>query len=723
MLFALLRGGARGQESGTFSLSYQFQSIITGGSGDTTTSTFNNIFLNLGQQFGWGGFFSLSLNYYFSQDLQRISSYYLELQDVPLGAYTLEASYGYTSFPLSGLSRFGSFNSSSNLGLRGGRLVLRTGSSDIFLFGGRLYGGLSFGDSESRVLGIYSNFSVNSRWDVGLGWMKLSNLGSVFEPQAADDYHIFSVESSYRLLPGLSLLADARLALDDVSGNENDYLVKVGPYWKGRRLTAELYYTRATPGFPYLGGGMAWNREGFTFLGSYRPGGPVSMFAGIDTFNENLARLLDRPVTDYTTYRTGINLSIHKLPHLTVSYNHSSRNSSRLDETTGDSSFGMLLLSLARHHRRFYWSVYFNGGDYRDRVDPLRDYLFRRYAVQMRKTFISRAYIYLNGYYDYRRERSNGIATQNSNIQLGANLSLAPKVTLDLQFTAALNRREDSGLSSSNIGGGGGLVYYIRPLKMNVALRYLYSRVSVDSGYNDGRFYHQIFLNVNKFLHWGGRGGGFLGGIFKKKSKVSGLVFVDENLNGQRDADEELLEGIDVLVDRHTVASTNAQGQFKVSGIEAGTHTLSLDMRNIPAFYEPASDKTEVILEKGKTTQVFLPVVPLGRLSGKLYLDVDENGERDEKDELLPDVLIVLYKEGEALRSVVSDSNGGFTFDNVRPGLYSIVVDEVDIQRVYTHTGRSILEVTVAPWEEKKGLELLVKKYHKPRKKKVLDDY
>jgi hypothetical protein len=716
-------GWARGQESGNFSLSYQFQSIITGNGASSTTSTSNNIFFNLGQQFGWGGFFSLSMNYYFSRDLKRISSYYLEMQDVPLGPYKLDATYGYTSFPLADATRFGSFNSSVNLGLRGGRLVLRTGKSDIYLFGGRLYGGLSFGDSESRVLGIYSSFPVNSRWRVGLGWMKLSNLPTVFEPMEAEDYHIFSAESAYQLLPELSLLADARMAIDDVSGNETDYLVKVGPYWKGRRLSAELYYTRATPGFPYLGGGMAWNREGFTFLGSYRPAGPLSMFAGIDTFNEDLARLLNRPVTDYTTLRTGLNLSIRRLPHLTVSYNHSSRQSSHLQQTTGDSSFGMLLLSLAQHYRRFYWSVYFNGGDFRDRVDPLGDYLFRRYAVQLRKTFISRAYLYLNGYYDYRRERSSGVVTRSANAQLGANLALASRLTLDFQFVYALNRREDTGLSSSNTGGGAGLVYYIRPLKLNVGLRYLYSRVSVDSGYNDGRYYHQIFLNVNKFLHWGGSRGGFLGGILKKRSKMAGLVFVDENVNGVRDDGEELLEGIEVLMDRRKVAATNAQGQFKVSSIEPGTHTLSLDMRNIPAFYEPARDKTEVVLEKGKTVQVNLPVVPLGRLSGKLYLDVDENGERNENDRFLPDVLIVLYHEGEALRSVVSDSAGGFTFDNVRPGLYSIVVDEVDIQRAYTHTGRSILEVTVAPWEEKKGLELLVKKYHKPRKKKVLDDY
>ena len=602
--------------------------------------------------------------------------------------------------------------------------MLRAGSTDIYMFGGRLYGGLSFGDSESRVVGIFSSFPVNRRWNVGLGWMKLSDLRSAVGALEPDDYHIFSAESSFRLLPGLNLLADARLAFGNGSGDEADYLVKAGPYWKGKRLSAEFYYTRATPGFPYLGGGMAWNREGFTFMGSYRPVGPLSLFAGIDTFNENLARLLDRPVTDYTTYRTGVNISLRALPHLTVSYNMSSRNSYRLERDTGDSSFGMLLLSLARHYRRLYWSLYFNGGNYRDRIDPTRDYLFRRYAAQLRKTFISRAYLYLNGYYDYRREVGSGIVTKNSNVQLGANLSLAAKLMLDLQFTYALNRQENTGYSSSNTGGGGGLVYYVRPLKMNVALRYLYSHIHVDSGYNDGRYYHQIFLNINKVVNWGGgRGGGILGGILKKKSKVLGLVFVDENLNGERDPDEELLEGIDVLMDRQKVARSDSNGEFKISSTEPGSRNLSLDMRNIPAFYEPADDKTEVFLEKGKTVSVNVPVVPLGHISGKLYLDVNENDERDGDDELLPDVLIALYKDGEALRAVVSNSAGMFTFDNVRPGLYSIVVDEVDIQRVYSHTGRSILEVTVEPWEEKTGLELLVKKYKKPRKKKILDDY
>jgi hypothetical protein len=54
-------------------------------------------------------------------------------------------------------------------------------------------------------------------------------------------------------------------------------------------------------------------------------------------------------------------------------------------------------------------------------------------------------------------------------------------------------------------------------------------------------------------------------------------------------------------------------------------------------------------------------------------------------------------------------------------GSYIIRVNEGNIERKYSPVERSTLEVTVKPWEEKKDLVLLVKKYKKTRVKKVLE--
>ncbi|RPJ57937.1 MAG: hypothetical protein EHM12_08625, partial [Dehalococcoidia bacterium] len=206
-----------------------------------------------------------------------------------------------------------------------------------------------------------------------------------------------------------------------------------------------------------------------------------------------------------------------------------------------------------------------------------------------------------------------------------------------------------------------------------------------------------------------------------RTGKIKGCVFVDIDQNDLQEQGEEGLEGIYILVDNFQAARTDKNGRFTISSITAGPHQISLDLSNIPAFYEAARDKTELFLKKGASGTVNLTVIPVGLLAGQVMLDLNENNTPDKDEPILRDIRVNLFKEDKLVRWEFTNAKGVFTFDNLRPGTYVIKVDEESVDEKYNVTDKGAMQVTVKPWEEKKDLLLLLNEYKKNRVKKILD--
>jgi len=238
------------------------------------------------------------------------------------------------------------------------------------------------------------------------------------------------------------------------------------------------------------------------------------------------------------------------------------------------------------------------------------------------------------------------------------------------------------------------------------------------------RYSHQAFISITKDFQWGvdtfglnlpGRSG------VQRTGKIKGRVFVDINQNDLQEQGEEGLEGIYILVDNYQAASTDKNGRFTLSPLSVGTHRISLDLRNVPAYYEAARETTELTLKKGEPGAVNLTVIPVGLLAGQVILDLNENNAPDKDEPVLIDVQVNLFKEDKLLRREFTNSRGVFTFDNLRPGSYIIKVDEESIYEKYNGIDKATIQVAVKPWEEKKDLLLLLNEYKKSRVKKVLE--
>jgi hypothetical protein len=714
------------RETGRLSLTYQNQIYKTFAQNAEYYSTLNSLYLNFWQDLTNWGSMDFSINYYFNRDLRQVASYNLGIQDIPLGKFRMDADFGYTSYPLSSLRHFGSFNPANYRGLKGGKISLRSKKTDLFVFGGQIYGSFGYGSDESSVYGARAVFRPNRRWTLGTGWLKIMDLPLRSPVDNFADYDIFSLDTSWRLKKNLYFLSDFRYVFNTGKKSENGFFIKTGTYYSSENLSFEMFYNYISPDFPYLGNIFIQDYKGITVVGQYRPVSWLSLFGSLDTFNRHLEYILENSFSDYMTYRLGTIVSPRIFPQFSFSFNKSKKEIGT--EGSGNSNVGsgtdfdMIFLSLSKHHKRFYWSFYYNIGEFNNVSDVSNNYTLSRFYLNIRRSYPAGHVIYLNGYLDKRTGHSLAFKYKNLNLQLGGNLLLSSRFMLNAQFGYSVDEDVINREKNRQLGFGGSINYRFKPLAINCALRYQYSKIKASLTNGPLKYSHQFFFSITKDLRWGrGTEGIGLAGILSRRGKIKGCVFVDLNQNDRKDPGEEGLEGIYILLDRKKTAKTGKDGNFTLKSVPVGDHQISFDLRNIPAFYEAAREKSKLVIKKGETKEVFLTVIPVGLLSGRLFLDKNENNRVDKDEPILAGLQINLYKDDRLYRWEFTNSKGVFTFDNLRPGTYIIKVDDEGIKEKYTGIEKSSMQVTIKPWEEARGLILLVRQYKKTRIKKILE--
>jgi hypothetical protein len=730
---------AQSGEFGRLSLAYQGQILNILYPGDNNKegyfSFLNNMYFDFRHHFAQGGELSFSLNYYFSGEFSRVTSYNLGFHGYPLGSFQVDVDLGYLSYPLSSLSHLGSFNPFTYRSLKGGKITLRSKAMDFIVFGGQDYTSLGFGDQNNRIYGAKAVFRPTGDWTVGAGWMKISNANDDPGTGVGTSYDIFSLDSSLQLVNGLYLLGDFRFIPGSDNHSETGFSFKTGTYFNRRKLSFEIFYNYISPDFPYLGSMLLQARKGLTVMGQYQAAHWLSLFGGWDTYNEDLGNILENTAyfSDYMTYRGGVVLSPKTLPHLSISLNSSKRETgsgTAADPQVSNTAFDMVFLSLSRQYRRFYWSLYFNKGDFQNRDDIARNYSFDRLHLNLYRFYWSGSSLYFNGYLERKSGEHLAFKDENVNLQVGSNLKLSSRLGLNLELSGNISKDKISRSTNRQWSAGASIFYKFIPLGINCALRYRYANArdsasAINIGtYETGRYMHQVFFSISKDFSWG-RGTSLTEaislGLFTRKAKIKGCVFVDIDQNQRKAPDEEGLGGIFILLDGRKIAKTNRQGNFTLTGVSPGTHRISMDLRNVPAFYEADREKVEVVLKKGETRRVDLTVIPMALISGKLVLDINENNLADKDEPVITGERIDVLKEGKLYQSAFTDTRGVFTFANLRPGTYIVAVAGDVIKETYSPGEKSALEITVKPWEEKRGLVLLVTKYKKPKIKRKLN--
>ncbi|MDR1568865.1 MAG: carboxypeptidase regulatory-like domain-containing protein [Oscillospiraceae bacterium] len=178
-------------------------------------------------------------------------------------------------------------------------------------------------------------------------------------------------------------------------------------------------------------------------------------------------------------------------------------------------------------------------------------------------------------------------------------------------------------------------------------------------------------------------------------ASVSGSVWIDLDNDGyiRQDADAPL-EGAElILLDAQgrTVAEarSDAEGAFQMDRLPPGEARLSVEAPDGMVFAEnpggvdrlfEAIDYSGALsraftLEPGRTFDASrIGMVRAGVIAGLVWQDLNGDGARDAVEPPISGAEIILYKDGARVRAAISDTSGGYSFENVRPGVYQAAI-------------------------------------------------
>lgn len=163
---------------------------------------------------------------------------------------------------------------------------------------------------------------------------------------------------------------------------------------------------------------------------------------------------------------------------------------------------------------------------------------------------------------------------------------------------------------------------------------------------------------------------------------ITGIVYVDTNLNGKQDPGEPGVPGTTISLQHAdgtpiTTAVTGSDGGYIFPVPGAGDYLV---VETQPAGYgnaaEHGDNRATVTVGTSTPPQVNFGE-RLGTLSGLVYNDSNQNGRRDATEPAIPGVLVTLKgtdATGQPVsRTSTTGKDGVFSFPNVAGGTYSLI--------------------------------------------------
>ena len=156
--------------------------------------------------------------------------------------------------------------------------------------------------------------------------------------------------------------------------------------------------------------------------------------------------------------------------------------------------------------------------------------------------------------------------------------------------------------------------------------------------------------------------------------KVSGRVYQDVDQNGKFDPSVDKPQAdVKVRIDGNRYVVSDENGIYQFESINAGEHKIYLDLLSVRAdltMLGEAAQDTRLLA--GHTSNFDFRLVRTGRITGRVWLDANENGKFDEGETPLADVRVVTASG----RDTLTDADGSFTIGDLAPGEHVFLLDE-----------------------------------------------
>lgn len=178
---------------------------------------------------------------------------------------------------------------------------------------------------------------------------------------------------------------------------------------------------------------------------------------------------------------------------------------------------------------------------------------------------------------------------------------------------------------------------------------------------------------------------------------VSGRVYQDVDLNGRYDPGTDKPQAdVKVRIDGNRYVVSDQNGLYRFDAVSSGEHKVYLDLLSVRADLTVLDgDSKNMALSAGRDSVFEFRLVRTGRITGRAWLDTNENGKFDEGETPLADVRVTTASG----RDTLTDSDGYFTIGDLPPGEHVVLLDEKTVPEK-TMPGFKPLSVRVLPGQQ-----------------------
>lgn len=184
-------------------------------------------------------------------------------------------------------------------------------------------------------------------------------------------------------------------------------------------------------------------------------------------------------------------------------------------------------------------------------------------------------------------------------------------------------------------------------------------------------------------------------------SSIAGHVVLDTDPIGSYEATETSLPAtvvVNLLQDGSVVATDEVIGEdgaFLFDELHSGDYEIVIDDSTLPAGtvatfdYSGDVDRASGTIALGQgedITGVDFGEAFLATLEGRVVIDADESGSYQASDAGLAGVSVQLIEDGSVVASAFTGADGGYLFEGIEPGDYTVAVDADTLSSSYVST-------------------------------------
>jgi len=154
----------------------------------------------------------------------------------------------------------------------------------------------------------------------------------------------------------------------------------------------------------------------------------------------------------------------------------------------------------------------------------------------------------------------------------------------------------------------------------------------------------------------------------QEEATISGVVFTDDNGDGEQGVDENGLQNVVIYLGGGSSVTSDANGEYQFTAVAAGTYSISI---NDPSGYQATNVHTVTVVAEGAGSANFALVIP-GVIAGSLFADQDGDNIRDRSESGLSGVWVSLTDSSNNTSYTTSNDSGEYGFDSLSAGSYTV---------------------------------------------------